>query len=180
MRERSFYMYSVNILMSTYNGEKYLREQIDSIMNQTDVNIILTIRDDGSSDGTIQIIEEAKNSYPDKIVLFIGENVGYRKSFLELLKLSQDSDYYGFADQDDVWLPEKCTKAIKCLKKNNSLVGLYASSLTITDEKLDVKYKKDISDMPNCIQGYFARTRLSGCTYVFTKELKKFARYIQA
>lgn len=105
----------VAILLSTYNGEKYLREQIDSILNQTYQNFELIVRDDGSKDSTVEIIKEYMEK-SDKITLMVGKNLGFIKSFFELLKHS-DADYFSFADQDDIWLPNKIELAVNSLNK---------------------------------------------------------------
>lgn len=105
----------VAILLSTYNGEKYLREQIDSILNQTYDNFELIVRDDGSKDSTVEIVKEYMEK-SDKITLLVGKNLGFIKSFFELLKHS-DADYFSFADQDDIWLPNKIELAVNSLNK---------------------------------------------------------------
>lgn len=74
----------VNVLISTYNGEKYIKDQIDSILGQTYPNIRIYVRDDGSSDNTCNILKEYEKA--GKIVLFRGDNVKWGKSFLTLLK----------------------------------------------------------------------------------------------
>ncbi|GGE27904.1 glycosyltransferase family 2 protein [Streptococcus himalayensis] len=98
----------VNILMSTYNGERFLREQIDSIRRQTVSDWTLLIRDDGSSDGTRDIIEEYCQK--DERISFINPddttNLGVINSFHTLLQYKA-ADYYFFSDQDDVWLEHK-------------------------------------------------------------------------
>ena len=95
----------VDVLMATYNGEKYLKEQIDSILNQTYQNIHLIISDDCSTDGTRNILKEYEEN--EKITVFYQENnQGYVKNFEFLLK-QVSSELYMFADQDDFWLPEK-------------------------------------------------------------------------
>jgi glycosyltransferase involved in cell wall biosynthesis len=97
----------VDILMATYNGEAYLAQQISSITDQDYSNWKLIIRDDGSSDATIDIITSYMNSYPDKIVLITDEDhLGARGSFSRLLTLSR-SEYVMFCDQDDIWLSHK-------------------------------------------------------------------------
>ena len=105
----------VAIVMSTYNGAKYIKEQIDSILNQTYNNIELVIRDDGSSDDTVKIIECYQKKHAN-IKLITGKNLGFIKSFFELLRLVE-ADYYSYADQDDVWLPNKIELAVQELNK---------------------------------------------------------------
>ena len=107
----------VQILMSTYNGEKYIRKQLDSIMNQ-EIPVSLYIRDDGSSDKTVDIIKEYESRY-DNISHTEGKNIGVVKSFFELFKeASDDADYIALADQDDIWFTDKVRRAVKALLKN--------------------------------------------------------------
>ena len=105
----------VAVLLSTYNGEKYVGAQIHSILTQSYKNLVLVVRDDGSSDKTVKIVKEYMENY-NNIKLVEGKNLGFIKSFFELLKLEQ-ADYYAFADQDDVWLPDKIAFAVKSLDK---------------------------------------------------------------
>lgn len=103
----------VAVLISTYNGEKYLKEQLDSILNQTYQNIEIVIRDDGSTDSTIDIIKEYQKRYHN-ITLKSGTNIGFIKSFFALLELA-DADYYAYSDQDDVWMENKIELAVNAL-----------------------------------------------------------------
>lgn len=100
---------SVAVLMSTYNGEKFIKNQIVSILEQDNVDVHLFIRDDGSSDGTLKILDTMKSVFSDKITIIIGKNLGYARSFFELMKLSQldQYEYVAFSDQDDVWKKNK-------------------------------------------------------------------------
>lgn len=103
----------VAVVMSTYNGAKYIKEQIDSILNQTYKNIEIVIRDDGSSDNTVKIIESYQKKHTN-IKLITGKNLGFIKSFFELLRLVE-ADYYSYADQDDIWMPNKIELAVEGL-----------------------------------------------------------------
>ena len=105
----------VAVVMSTYNGEKYIKEQLDSILNQTYKNIDIVIRDDGSKDNTVKIIESYQKKFSN-IKLITGKNLGFIKSFFELLRLVE-ADYYAYADQDDVWMPNKIELAVEELNK---------------------------------------------------------------
>lgn len=103
----------VEVLMSTYNGEDYLESQIDSILKQNKVEVYLLIRDDGSKDSTIQILRDYEKKYNNIRVIF-GKNIGWKRSFFELLKKSdKNADFYAFSDQDDVWIPDKLSISIK-------------------------------------------------------------------
>lgn len=106
------------VLLSSYNGERYIERQIDSILNQTVRDSLhITIRDDGSKDNTCSIVNELKARYPGKIDLIQGKNVGFNASFFELLKSASGYDYYAFSDQDDVWLDSKLEIAVKTLEQ---------------------------------------------------------------
>ena len=94
----------VAVIMSTYNGERFIREQLDSILNQTYKNIEVVVRDDGSKDKTVEIVKEYMEKYSN-IVLYQGENLGFIKSFFELLNLAE-ADYYSYADQDKTEAPQ--------------------------------------------------------------------------
>lgn len=159
---------TVQVLMSTYNGEKYLVQQVDSILNQQNVDVHLLIRDDGSTDGSVDVIQKLKKKYNSKIEYYKGKNVGYKKSFLDLTKnTDKNFDFFAFADQDDYWMPQKLCSAINHLTNNLNSIQLYASTVIITDENLKPLYKKDISDFVNSFGSSLSRIRLAGCTYVF-------------
>ena len=131
----------VAILMSTYNGEKYIKSQLESILNQTYKNIEIYIRDDGSKDNTIVILEEYEKQ--GKIKLIKGKNLGFIKSFRELLNICDKADYYSYCDQDDIWMEDKIEKAVKLLNKEkeiNNIPILYASNYDYYDG--DMKFIK--------------------------------------
>lgn len=126
----------VCILMSTYNGEKYIREQLDSIVNQTYKNIEIYIRDDGSKDNTISIVQEYQKKY-DNICVNNGENLGYINSFFELLRLCDNADYYAYCDQDDAWMENKIERAVEKLQEcNEEKPSLYFSNLDFYDGEM--------------------------------------------
>ena len=128
---------TIDILLPTYNGEKYLREQLDSILNQTYKNIRLIISDDCSKDSTPKILEEYRNK-DERIELYLQkENMGVVKGIEFLLKKVKNN-YYMLADQDDVWLPIKVEKSIETLKKQNA--DLVFGDLEVVDEKLETIY----------------------------------------
>ncbi|NRO27085.1 glycosyltransferase [Lactobacillus helveticus] len=165
----------VQVLMSTYNGEKYVKSQIESILSQSNIEADILIRDDGSTDGTISIIENLKEIYPQRITYYTGNNLGYKRSFLELLKKAEIDKYefFAFSDQDDYWLSSKLKIAVNKIKNNSNKYKLYASTVFITDENLKVLYKKDISDFKKGFASTLTRVRLAGCTMVFNKNLVK-------
>lgn len=133
----------VNILLSTYNGEQYLKEQVKSIQDQTYQDWQLLIRDDGSRDGTVEIIQELVAQ--DERIRFINqgaiENLGVIKSFHALLKYEK-ADLYCFSDQDDVWLPEKIALQVAEAKKHLQEEPLLVyTDLKVVDENLNVQHE---------------------------------------
>lgn len=161
----------VQILMSTYNGEQYIREQLDSILNQSYQDIQIQIRDDGSSDGTIAILKEYSGKYGN-IQYYVGENVGACASFFELFNYREyNADYYATCDQDDVWMEDKIAVAVKRLE-NNDRVALYCCRTQLVDEHL-----RPLEDhLRNyCPRPSFGNAMIenicTGCTIVFNKKL---------
>lgn len=113
----------VNIILATYNGERYIRHQLDTLIEQTYENITIYIRDDGSKDGTVDIIKEyiENNTSKKKIVLLDNGGINLRcpGSFYEILKKCEPADYYSLCDQDDEWYPDKVKWAVERLEKEN-------------------------------------------------------------
>ena len=137
---------NVNILLSTYNGEQFLVEQVKSIQEQTYQEWQLLIRDDGSSDGTVEVIKQL--AAQDSRIHFINENqvenVGVIKSFHALLKHSE-ADLYCFSDQDDFWLPEKITLQVaEAAKYPQEVPLLVYTDLKVVDENLNVQHESMI------------------------------------
>jgi len=129
--------------MATYNGEKYVRQQIESILASTFCDFEIFIYDDGSSDNTISIIHELKQVYPDKIHLHQNEaNLGVTANFLQAAAKST-ADYIMFCDQDDVWKPDKIAKTLKRMKNMESQLGkelplAVFTDAEVVDEKLNI------------------------------------------
>lgn len=130
------------ILMSTYNGEAYLREQLDSILAQTFSDWRLLVRDDGSTDSTPAILAEYAERFPDRIRIVSDglHNLGAMRSFEKLLGGST-ADYVFFADQDDVWLPEKMERMMAAIRKEEAALPentpvIIHSDLLVVDAQL--------------------------------------------
>lgn len=158
----------IDILLATYNGEKYLREQLDSILNQTYQNIQLIISDDCSKDDTRKILKEYENRDNRIKVYHQNENIGCIKNFEFLLKQVK-SDIYMLSDQDDIWMPEKIEKTYEKLEKEKA--DLVFGDLEVVDSNLEImdpsfndfmklsrKIKKHINDyelnyLYNCVTG---------------------------
>ena len=137
----------IAIVMATYNGEKYIREQLDSILWQTYENWKLYIRDDGSTDKTVKIIEEYAMNYPDKILIIkeSNKNYGVCNNFFYTLGFVKE-EYVMFCDQDDVWLKEKIEVTARRMfsveRKNKNIPILVHTDAIVTTEELEpVNYK---------------------------------------
>ena len=162
-------MDTVCVLMSTYNGEKYLVEQIESILNQKRVIVYLFVRDDGSTDNTVDILKKYKSE--NKLEVYQDdENLGPANSFMKLLYDSSDYDYYAFADQDDIWLEEKLFVAIQKIKEKNSLPTLYCSNQLIYKDNR-VGGVRFLHEPEHGLIEAICGNVFSGCTMVFNKEL---------
>ncbi len=160
----------VQILMSTYNGEEYIREQMDSILAQNYPDVDILIRDDGSSDDTFVILKEYEEMHQN-IRAYQGENIGVNKSFFELLRSSNtEAAYIGFCDQDDYWLPEKIEKAVEQLERMEG-PALYCGAKTLVDENLE---RLKSQQNPHVTPGFgnaVIESICSGCTTLMNREL---------
>lgn len=186
----------VQVLMSTYQGEKYLRDQLDSILAQTYKNIEILVRDDGSADATIDILEEY--AAQKKLTYIKGKNCGAAKSFLRLLKKAdRQADYYALSDQDDVWEPDKLERAVrmleqqekkeertrekgvvfadKVMKDSKSYPLMYCSALDVVDQNLTFLYKegegRKTADLS--FGNAMVENCCTGCTIVINGALQK-------
>jgi len=125
----------IAILLAAYNGEVYLHDQLDSLFRQTHQNFIVVVRDDGSTDNSVDIIEQYKKKYPEKVRLIYGhtdKTLGPSGNFSFLLSYGVDSqtelsiDYFAFCDQDDIWRDDKMERQLEVM-------------LTAEEEHVDLK-----------------------------------------
>ncbi|APF23727.1 glycosyltransferase [Clostridium butyricum] len=163
----------IQILMSTYNGEKYLREQLNSILNLDNYNNIkVLIRDDGSTDGTIKILKEYQQNYGFEVHL--GENLGVNGSILWLFSNCNDKvEFYALSDQDDVWMPNKFSVLFSALQGNydENSIYLFSSCSSITNEKLEVIGKSTQPINGACFYNAMIQNICPGHTQVINKKL---------
>lgn len=126
---------SAAILLCTFNGEKYLKEQLLSFEKQSFKNWVLYVSDDGSTDNTKDILIRFQKKWgKDKLLLLNGPKKGFATNFMSLSSNQQImSDYYAFSDQDDIWKVNKLENAIRCLQKLNNRPALYCSSSELID-----------------------------------------------
>ncbi len=166
----------IDILLATYNGEKYLKEQLDSILNQTYKNIRIIISDDCSKDTTSEILKEYQKK-DDRIELHIQKNnLGVVKNIEFLLK-EVKSPYYMLADQDDYWLPEKAEKSLEKLKEEKA--DLVFGDLEVVDKNLNTMYSsfndymlltRKINKYINSYKVNYLYNCITGCTVLAKKE----------
>ena len=166
--------FKVLVLMSTYNGEKYLSKQFESVLNQKGVDVTILIRDDGSKDDTLALL--MSYNYSGNVVKIIrGDNMGSARSFMYLVGEAfvsyNDYDYYAFCDQDDVWLEDKLISAISILnQKDNRVPALYMSAYQMVDmhlKTIPTYLKKPKLNLASALSANSA----TGCTMVFNRSL---------
>jgi glycosyltransferase involved in cell wall biosynthesis len=178
---------TIDILLATYNGGRYLSEQIQSLLDQTYTRWRLIIRDDGSTDDTLSVIHLFKERYPEKIKhIEDGEvNLGACRNFARLLEHA-DAEYTMFCDQDDVWLPWKIALT---LEKMNELVAKYGNDvpllvytdMKVVDENLSVISKsfwKNQAFNPKIgksLGRFLVSNVATGCTVMINKKLRELA-----
>lgn len=163
----------VQILMSVYHGEKYIKEQLDSIIKQKDVDLKILIRIDGYNDSTKNIIEEYKKKY-NFIQAYEGENLGYAKSFWNLvLNADSESEYYAFCDQDDIWDQNKMISAIEKMKLYKNTPVLYTSKVISVNNEMKV-LNEDTFGYDGVLNKYesFQKSMFPGCVFVFNNRAK--------
>lgn len=131
-------MKTVIVVISTYNGAKYIERQLNSIFEQSGVDIQVLVRDDCSKDNTVKVVREyAKNHPQNKIEIIKGENVGFAKSFWVGLSMCGNADYYAFADQDDVWKPNKLIRCIDAMQDADEVPQLAYCKMQRSDVQLN-------------------------------------------
>jgi glycosyltransferase involved in cell wall biosynthesis len=165
---------TVLVLLSTYNGEKYLEEQLDSLYRQNGIKLHILIRDDGSSDSTVKKINEYALRYDNTSVL-IENNIGCALSFNRLVEYAyttlQKYDYYAFCDQDDVWDDDKLFCAVDYLEKHKeNPLQLYTSAYRVVDDKLNFKYTQRFKYKHTLGEALITLNTM-GCTQVFSRAL---------
>ncbi|WP_281742885.1 glycosyltransferase family 2 protein [Polynucleobacter yangtzensis] len=161
---------SVAILLATYNGEKYLREQLQSIAAQDMTNWGLFVSDDGSSDATKKILADFADEYADhEVKVFDGPKKGFAQNFLSLVcNPDIGANFFAYADQDDVWMKIKLKKAVQWLESVPSdLPALYCSRTEYVDENLKhIAYSPDYG-RPAIFANALVQNIASGNTMVF-------------
>jgi len=163
-------MKKVQVLLSTYNGERFLEEQLQSLAAQKGVELSVLVRDDGSSDSTTKILDKwQKNGL---LHWYQGSNLGPAKSFLNLMQHASDADYYAFCDQDDVWLDCKLQKAAEKLDAFEAeKPAMYFSKVQFVDAELRPINRKITDGYVFSFGQALIRNNAIGCTIVFNRKL---------
>lgn len=131
-------MKTVIVVISAYNGAKHIERQLDSIFEQVGVDVQVLVRDDCSKDNTVEVVQEYAQNHPqNKIEIIKGENVGFAKSFWLGLSMCRDADYYAFADQDDVWKPNKLIRCINVMQEADKVPQLAYCKMQRSDVQLN-------------------------------------------
>lgn len=168
-------MHRITVLMSTFNGEAYLEEQINSILKQVGVEVKILIRDDGSTDKTLKLLNKLAKERSE-IEIIKGKNIGWRGSFSQLLQIAGDSDYYAFSDQDDYWEETKLISAIDAIKDYSCPV-VYRGRSFVADEALkSTGLVFQDCPIPSVGSSFFVNF-CQGCTLVFNKRILELYRF---
>lgn len=159
------------VLMATYNGEKYIEEQLESLFAQEGVAVELLVRDDGSTDRTREILDAWSKRRPVK--WYTGDHLGGKYSFWELAGkgLASDAHYFAFCDQDDVWDPDKLQIALSFLETADpAKPALYYCGQTLVDKKLEPLSVHRLNPK-RTLPARFVFGDIAGCTGVFNRTL---------
>ncbi|MCW2779209.1 MAG: spsA [Frankiales bacterium] len=163
-------MTRVEVLLSVYDGERHLGEQVDSILAQRDVDVRLTVRDDGSRDGSVALLRARG------VDVRAGTNLGLPDAYFSLLQDSTDDvDLWALADQDDVWLPHKLARAAAQLEGHEG-PALYCARVLVVDEDLRPLYPHVLPHRGPSFANALVQNVATGCTVVLNREARALVR----
>jgi len=169
-------MQDINVVMSSYNGGKFISKQLSSILDQeiTNYNLKVYVRDDGSTDDTKEIL----NTYSSQNVkVTFEENIGVVASFLHLLShVDRSSCYVAFSDQDDYWLPNKLDRAVSVLSNYQNVPALYCSCLDIVNRELSHIFYSKVPQKSITFNNALVENVATGCTIVINKPALQLVR----
>ena len=173
---------NIAILMATYNGERYLKEQINSLLAQTYQDWHLYVHDDGSADNTVTIVKDYAKHYPDKVTLLeYPSQGGACMNFLSLME-KVEAPYYMFCDQDDVWLPNKIELSIQAMETLQQQYPqtpiIICTDMYVVDQNLSIinnswwNYSRIYPMYIRAFEDCAATAGVTGCTMLFNHEAK--------
>lgn len=160
----------IQVLMSTYNGMKYIGEQLKSIYEQSGVDVSLLVRDDGSTDETCALLDDEQAA--GRLTWYTGENLGPAFSFWHLLQHAPESEFYAFCDQDDVWDKDKLSTAVGMLNAAGDAPALYFCQTRLVDSSLNEIPSVSISPLLTYGEALLYHF-VTGCTVVMNNALRK-------
>jgi len=163
-------MDAVQILLSTYNGERYLVELIQSLLQQDYPNTEILVRDDGSTDSTLLILSQY--AAQGKLHLVEGRNVGVPRAYFDLLALSSgEAAFYAFCDQDDVWNRDKLSRAVAQLKRvRQGRPALYCTAVSVVNGELGIIGRSTPPKRPLSFRNALVQNVATGCTIVLNRQ----------
>ena len=164
----------VAILLATYNGERYLSEQLESLLLQTHQHWTLHVSDDGSSDDTLNILQRYKADIGTRLNLFHGPKQGYAVNFLSMAaKNCITADYFAFCDQDDLWHPDKLERALAWLRQcPEKTPALYCSRTRLVSQHGNPLGFSPLFQRPPSFRNALVQSIAGGNTMVFNNALK--------
>lgn len=167
----------VEVLMSTYDGERFVAQQIRSVLDQTHDRLRLLIRDDGSSDRTCEVLADVLAEVDDpRVTVRHGANLGLPDAFFRLIdESSDDADLWALADQDDLWLPDKIARAVARLASVQG-PALYCARVAVVDEQLRPLYLHELPRRGPSFANALVQNIALGCTVVINREARELLR----
>ncbi len=174
------------ILLATYNSKEYIGEMTASLLNQSDGDFVCYVHDDGSADGTVDIVKELASSHPDRFVILEDgrSHLGAKGNFMHLLR-SVEADVYFFADADDVWMKDKVKRSKDALFElmdscGNDVPCAVFCDMKVTDEKLGVTHESFIRSIDrdpsyHSYQEIIMDNPAAGCSMCFNRACRDMA-----
>lgn len=170
----------VLVMMATYRGERWVGEQIESILAQEGVDVTLRICDDQSPDGTLEVCQSYAKRYPNVIVTRNAKNLGVGDNFMQMLYEdgADGYDYYAFSDQDDVWMPNKLRAGVDAIQAqhNDKEPILYYSDLINVEGDKETRELYQFAECENHPGTVLLRNYINGCVMVFNRALVQVVR----
>ena len=168
-------MKKITVVMSAYNGSKYIEAQLDSIFQQVGVKVLCYVRDDGSTDDTLQVLKKYAST-SGELIICEGENVGWERSFLLALKDAPQADYYAFADQDDIWFEDKLISGIKMLEKEgskNKPCMYHCNKISVTEDLKPLAHQVRRTPRPLNRQNALIQEYAQGCSIIMNENARQ-------
>ncbi|MXV51719.1 glycosyltransferase [Pedobacter sp. HMF7647] len=175
----------ISVVMATYNGERFLAEQLQSIISQTFPPAEIIICDDGSTDGTVAILEEFALKYSFIKIYKNERTLGVVANFKKGVSLTKENTYIAFADQDDIWLPEKLEHGIRTGLLTDNVPATCYSDLEVITESGDFRYRSFWETMlldkyQHTFDTVLFKNPIAGCTMLMNPEMRRFVADIPA